>query len=220
MKLSGSAQLETDPRFPSGPWTGYFLQPAVPGRHLMDLLLTFQQGQMTGEGRDYVGDFIVRGQYFLADGKCHWTKRYARKHDVFYQGYNEGKGIWGIWEIPATRQYGTQRGGFYIWPEGMGDSTQPALAEQAEMPLPVAEPIEHEEQVAEPVGAHHPKPPREQGWAKARLSTGGTGDRGKGQLLLAVAAHSPVAHLPCMVAQFAFAPRTAEMIDGFDAGPA
>ena len=124
----------------------------------MELHLTFRQGQMTGEGRDVVGAFIVRGQYTLADGKCHWTKRYLGKHDVFYQGYNEGKGIWGVWEIPTTREYGTQRGGFHIWPEGMSDPTKPALSEQAEIPISITEPVEHEEPVAEPVGTHDPGP--------------------------------------------------------------
>jgi hypothetical protein len=150
VKQPESTSLETDPRFPSGPWTGYFLQPAIPGRHLMELHLTFRQEQLTGEGRDYVGDFIVRGQYSLTDGRCHWTKRYVGKHDVFYQGYNEGKGIWGVWEIPATDHAG-QRGGFHIWPEGMADPTQSYLTEQAEIPMPVAEPSGREERVAEPV---------------------------------------------------------------------
>src|SRR5947208_948409 len=150
---SSEQSLETDPRFPSGPWTGYFLQPAVPGRHLMELHLAFQHGQMTGDGRDYVGDFIVRGAYSLGDGTCYWTKRYVGKHDVFYHGYNEGKGIWGVWEIPATQEYAALRGGFHIWPEGMSEATLPSLSEEAEIPVPAAEPVESEEPVAEPVGA-------------------------------------------------------------------
>lgn len=153
MSSSNKPSLESDPRFPSGPWAGYFLQPAVPGRHLMELHLTFQQGQLTGEGRDYVGKFLVRGRYFLADGKCHWTKRYVGKHDVFYQGYNEGRGIWGTWEIPALQESAVQRGGFHIWPEGMHDPTGSHLAEHAEIPLPQKEAVESEERVAEPVGA-------------------------------------------------------------------
>src|SRR5881227_325081 len=95
---SSDQELETDPRFPSGPWTGFFLQPLVPGRHLMDLRLTFRQGGMSGEGRDWVGKFVIRGRYNVQDGKCYWTKRYLGKHDVFYRGFNEGKGIWGTWE--------------------------------------------------------------------------------------------------------------------------
>src|SRR5260370_4076354 len=78
------AALETDPRFPSGPWTGFFLQKLIPGRHLMELLLTFSKGNMTGEGRDLVGQFIIRGQHDLADATCHSTKRYAATHALFY----------------------------------------------------------------------------------------------------------------------------------------
>ena len=75
---------------------------------------------MTGEGRDMIGSFLIRGKYNIDDGKCHWSKRYVGKHDVAYQGYNEGKGIWGVWEIPPT-----WRGGFHIWPTAMGDPTSP-----------------------------------------------------------------------------------------------
>ncbi len=145
------ATPETDPRFPSGPWTGFFLQPTVPGRHLMELHLTFRKGEMTGEGRDHVGPFVIRGKYVLADGKCHWTKRYVGKHDVFYQGFNEGKGIWGTWEIPEGDS-SHQRGGFHIWPEGMPDPTQAHLTSEAELPTPVTDIVEVEEPVPQPVG--------------------------------------------------------------------
>jgi hypothetical protein len=37
-------------------------------------------------------------------------------------GYNEGTGIWGVWEVPPTA-----RGGFHIWPAGMADPTQQTL---------------------------------------------------------------------------------------------
>jgi hypothetical protein len=148
--------LETDPRFPSGPWTGFFLQKSIPGRHLMELLLTFRQGTLTGEGRDWVGEFIVRGRYDLADGKCHWTKKYLAKHDVYYQGFNEGKGIWGTWEIPTALDPLCLRGGFHIWPEGMADPTHSHLTEEADLPIPVLETVEVEEPVAEPVGQQVP----------------------------------------------------------------
>lgn len=133
--------LESDPRFPSGPWTGFFLQPLVPGRHLMELRLAFHQGTITGDGRDWVGPFVVRGRYGLGDGKCHWTKRYVGKHDVFYQGYNEGRGIWGTWEIPASDISSHQRGGFHIWPEGMADPTGSHLTEEADLPVVVVEEV-------------------------------------------------------------------------------
>jgi hypothetical protein len=135
MKHTELANLETDPRFPSGPWTGFFLQRALPGRHMMELALTFKQGVLTGEGRDWVGKFVLRGKYELSDGKCYWTKRYLGKHDVFYEGYNEGNGIWGVWEIPPVVDASIQRGGFQIWPEGMSLAEDNALAEEADLPL-------------------------------------------------------------------------------------
>src|SRR5205823_2615039 len=61
---------ETDPRFPSGPWRGFFLMHHWPGRHQMELLLSFRRGVMTGEGRDLIGPFLIRGKYNLKDGKC------------------------------------------------------------------------------------------------------------------------------------------------------
>jgi hypothetical protein len=139
MNSPQSLDLETDPRFPSGPWTGFFLQKLVPGRHLMDLRLTFRQGEMSGEGRDWVGKFVIRGRYSTADGRCRWHKRYLGKHDVFYQGFNEGKGIWGTWEISESAAQFSQRGGFHIWPEGMADPTKPSLHEAVEPPIHVEE---------------------------------------------------------------------------------
>jgi hypothetical protein len=132
-------ELETDPRFPSGRWTGFFLQRAIPGRHMMELQITFSKGTLAGDGRDWVGLFILRGRYNLADGKCHWVKRYLQKHDVVYNGFNEGKGIWGVWEIPSVADPAIGRGGFHIWPEGMPDPSQPQLSEEAEPPIVIEE---------------------------------------------------------------------------------
>jgi len=145
------ADLETDPRFPSGPWTGFFLQRLVPGRHMMELRLTFSDGVMHGEGRDWVGPFVLLGRYDLRDGKCGWTKRYLGKHDVLCNGFNEGKGIWGVWEIPDTDLSLAQRGGFHIWPEGMPDPSRPELSEQADLPAPVEEESKADEPVLAPV---------------------------------------------------------------------
>lgn len=123
--------VEPDERFPSGPWEGFFLQPSVrKGRSWMELILTFRAGVMSGEGRDWVGNFLIRGRYEVVSGKCWWSKRYVGKHDVAYQGYNEGKGIWGLWEM---KDYGW-RGGFLIWPVGMGDPTKAKLAAAADVP--------------------------------------------------------------------------------------
>jgi len=135
VKPTPPTELETDPRFPSGPWTGFFLQREIPGKHRMELHLTFSHGVLAGEGRDWVGKFHVRGRYDLADGRCYWTKRYVGKHDVYYKGFNEGKGIWGAWEITSTSPH--YHGGFHIWPEGMSDPTYPELAEAADLPVQV-----------------------------------------------------------------------------------
>jgi hypothetical protein len=139
MSTTAPLDLETDPRFPSGKWTGFFLQRVFPGRHRMELLINFHGGTLSGEGRDWVGDFVLRGQYDLADGTCRWNKAYLGKHDVNYLGYNEGKGIWGTWEIPTVHDPEFKTGGFHIWPEGMADPSQPALHEEVEPPLVVTE---------------------------------------------------------------------------------
>jgi hypothetical protein len=151
---SPPADLETDPRFPSGPWTGFFLDRRVPGRHRMELGLTFRQGVLVGDGRDWVGKFVVQGRYDLANGRCYFVKRYLGKHDVNYQGFNEGKGIWGVWEIvwaipgrPAIKL----SGGFHIWPEGMADPSHPALSEQAELPVSIVDDVMVEEPQLTPV---------------------------------------------------------------------
>jgi hypothetical protein len=138
-----SKSLETDERFPTGPWTGYFLQPGFPNQFRMKLALTFQNGRMTGDGSDYVGPFLISGRYAVEDGKCFWTKQYIGRHQVHYQGYNEGKGIWGTWEI--RREWS---GGFHIWPEGMAD--QSAKREAKSEPHPAAVSFENEAPSLEP----------------------------------------------------------------------
>ena len=66
-----------------------------------------------------------------------------------------------------------------------------------------------------PVGARAPRPV---GRGNAGRLAEGARDRRKRQRFPAVTTHAPMANLPGMVAQFAFAPRAAEMIDGFSAG--
>jgi hypothetical protein len=129
--------LEQDSRFPSGPWTGFFLQKfAGPGRHWMELQLTFRDGVIKGEGRDRVGEFLITGRYDIADGKCHWNKRYIGRHDVYYEGFNESKGIWGTWTIPmSTIISNLNRGGFHVWPKAMGDQSTDRLHEEADIPV-------------------------------------------------------------------------------------
>lgn len=130
------ADLETDPRFPSGKWVGFWTQTfPIIGRLQQEMILTFHRGKIEGEGRDMVGKFHIRGFYSIEDGKCRWTKRYVGRHDVFYQGFNEGKGIWGVWEIPATELSLHLKGGFHIWPEGMNEAPDSALNAHVEVPV-------------------------------------------------------------------------------------
>lgn len=121
-----------DPRFPSGPWTGFFLQrPLYAGRNRMSLALWFRDGRLDGEGRDRVGRFVLRGHYDTESGEVVMRKRYLGRHEIFYRGYNDaGMGIWGTWAIE-----GYMTDGFHIWPEGMADPTQRRRAAEADEPI-------------------------------------------------------------------------------------
>src|SRR5262249_52045762 len=66
--------------------------------------------------------------------------------------FNEGKGIWGTWEMPSAVDPAFMRGGFHIWPEGMADPTQPALSEEIEEPIIVEPVADVEQQEHVPVG--------------------------------------------------------------------
>jgi hypothetical protein len=131
-----------EPLFPSGPWTGFYNY--HPGdRHRMDLHLTFTNGNLSGDGNDDLGRFLIKGRYDAANRECHWTKSYIGAHDVFYRGFREGKGIWGTWEINL---YG--HGGFHIWPRRAGDAeTQSESVSQTEPVDAIAAEV-----VAEPAG--------------------------------------------------------------------
>ncbi|MGD0058649.1 MAG: hypothetical protein ABSD58_04445 [Verrucomicrobiia bacterium] len=96
----------------------------------MNLGLTFAKGAITGEGNDDLGPFVIRGKYVGKSGECHWTKTYVGKHDVFYKGYREGRGIYGGWEI-GTKHHG----GFHIWPVGSFGGEQDAEPKPEEKPL-------------------------------------------------------------------------------------
>ena len=125
----------SDELFPSGPWVGFYNY--RPGdRHRMDLDLAFANGNMSGEGNDDVGRFLIKGRYDPSGGECHWTKSYLGAHQVFYRGFREGKGIWGTWEISLFGH-----GGFKIWPRTAGEADiQCETAEQTEPVEAVAEP--------------------------------------------------------------------------------
>ena len=113
-----SVVIMPEMNFPSGPWTGFYNYRAGGGRHRMDLSLTFADGRISGGGSDDVARFAIAGGYDSGSGECHWTKSYFGAHTVFYRGFREGKGIWGLWEIMYIS------GGFHIWPLGEEEAEQ------------------------------------------------------------------------------------------------
>ena len=118
-----------EPLFPSGPWTGFYnYQPGE--RHRMELHLTFASGNMTGDGNDDIGRFLIKGRYDANSRECHWTKTYIGAHDVFYRGFREGKGIWGTWEIGLLGH-----GGFHIWPRAAGEGETESESEARSEPV-------------------------------------------------------------------------------------
>jgi hypothetical protein len=98
--------------FPSGAWTGFYNYSRSPSKHRMDLVLAFTDQAVSGGGDDDVGHFVVIGRFDSRSSECSWTKTYIGGHNVYYRGFREGKGIWGLWELPS------ESGGFHIWPLG------------------------------------------------------------------------------------------------------
>jgi hypothetical protein len=116
-------------QFPSGQWVGFYTYAGRTRKYLMDLILEFKGGKMTGEGADGIGLFVISGAY--SEGECTWVKQYVGRHAVDYKGYREGKGIWGNWVV------GAGKGGFHIWPLSEGG---PVKAEKESEPE--AKPVE------------------------------------------------------------------------------
>ena len=96
--------------FPSGQWVGFYVYTYRSNRYLMDLILEFQNGIISGEGADGIGMFVIDGRYYPREGECSWIKTYVGRHSVEYTGFREQKGIWGTWTLYNTK------GGFHIWP--------------------------------------------------------------------------------------------------------
>jgi hypothetical protein len=124
---------ECEPDFPSGPWTGFWLQPE---RHRQDMNLTFAHGVLRGRGSDGIGPFLVAGRYDAETKKVWWTKSYPGSHDVFYQGYREYQGIWGTWQISSMTGLALSvRGGFRIWPRGQGSGDAESVSAEVDAPV-------------------------------------------------------------------------------------
>ena len=128
----------SDVDFPSGQWIGFYTYPNKSKRYLMDLVLEFKNGAVSGEGADGIGFFGIDGRYFPNEAECTWIKTYYGRHSVEYSGFREKKGIWGTWTIAQTK------GGFHIWPIGEGVGIAKLREEVEEefplMTLPVKQP--------------------------------------------------------------------------------
>jgi len=110
--MNEELNTETDSRFPSGPWFGFYRQDGEQSRQRFSL--TFRDGRITGGGTDPVSPFRVDGTYDVASGAVRITKSYMQ-YKVYYNGSNDGDGICGLWEIPSG--FTTDSGEFHIWPD-------------------------------------------------------------------------------------------------------
>jgi len=90
----------------------------------MDLHLRFRNGRIDGEGADGLDTFVISGNYDVQKQECCWQKIYPTRPAVDYQGYREGKGIWGRWTLSNAK------GGFHIWP--LSDGAPPDLKKMEE----------------------------------------------------------------------------------------
>lgn len=111
--------------FPSGQWVGFYIYSSRSKRYLMDLILEFDNGRITGEGHDGIGAFIILGTFNTESKECAWDKTYVGRHTVKYAGFRESKGIWGTWHIDRL-----STGGFQIWPLSEGTALTATAEEE------------------------------------------------------------------------------------------
>ncbi|MFT3880217.1 MAG: hypothetical protein QM703_11220 [Gemmatales bacterium] len=85
---------------PSGLWRGFWEQPYFGRQFMEDFTLKFNDGVVSGGGKDIIGLFVIKGEYEA--GKLSFVKQYIGKHKVIYSGQYDGEGsIHGTWVIPG-----------------------------------------------------------------------------------------------------------------------
>ncbi len=125
------AAPEDDPRFPSGPWIGYYEQWGVRSRQRLGL--AFAGGRVRGEGRDPAGEFLVTGRYDPSSGGVWMSKTYT-SHTVEYDARADDDGIAGDWCIVYFGGLLTDRGRFRIWPDLSGRAETSHAHAEADAP--------------------------------------------------------------------------------------
>lgn len=123
-----NSDTESDSRFSSGEWNGFYIESHRSGRGWMSMYLAFANGSINGEGTDYVGPWVAKGSYDTDSGMCSWTKQYLGLHAVHYSGRASNDGIQGQWNIGSTR------GDFHIWPRGLSQFDELYLKKDLDLP--------------------------------------------------------------------------------------
>lgn len=114
----------------TGEWTGFYLESHHTRKGWMHLYLSFEGGQIKGEGTDYVGPWTASGSYDTQTGHCSWLKQYLGKHQVSYKGIAGAHGIQGQWTISYLS------GEFHIWPKSMSYLNEMYLQQELDVPTP------------------------------------------------------------------------------------
>jgi hypothetical protein len=122
---------------PSGRWTGYYYYGEGGSKHRMRMQLCFAlSGSIEGEGIDDIAAFLIRGRFDRATSRAAWTKAYIGMHTVQYSGVYCSRAICGDWILMGMR------GGFWIWPNGLGEAESAEEQTEIEAPLVLASPAE------------------------------------------------------------------------------
>ena len=122
---------------PSGPWTGYYYYGDGGFKHQMKMQIFFgPSGSIQGEGIDDIAQFLIRGRFDRATSQATWTKAYIGMHSVEYSGIYCQRAICGDWILMGTA------GGFWIWPNALGESESTEEQIEIETPLILASPAE------------------------------------------------------------------------------
>src|SRR5688572_13117077 len=79
------------PMYPSGRWDGFWVQQHLGRQTMTPFTLTFEEGRVSGSGRDVVGRFTFSGEYDEATGRVRMVKQYLGKHRVLYVGQPDGE---------------------------------------------------------------------------------------------------------------------------------